>query len=95
MASSAISGECVLEAMDQRVPTITTRTAEMDQNTKKFADWRHRFDRGRKNSTLLLATGTYPGSTYQSKGWPGTFSEGEDELISARSTSGQDHLPGI
>ena len=94
MASRAISGECVLEVMDQRVPTITTRTAEMDQDTKKFGDWRHRFDPGRKNA-MFLATGTYPGSTYQSKGWSGTFCEGEDKLISARSTSGQNHLPGI
>ncbi len=95
MASSAISGERVLEAVDQRISTITTRTAEMEQNAKEFGSWRYCFDPGRKNSTLFLATGTCPRSTHQPKGWPGTFCESEDNLNGARATSGQDHLPGI
>ena len=95
MASSAISGECVLEAMDQRISTITTRTAEMEQNAKEFGSRRYCLDPGRKNSTLFLAAGTCPRSTHQPKGWPGTFCESEDNFNGACATSGQDHLPGI
>ena len=32
----------VLEAMDQGIPTIITRTVEMDKDAKKFGGWRYR-----------------------------------------------------
>ena len=78
--------------MDQGIPTIITRTAEMDKDAKKFGGRRYRFDPGRKNSTMFLATGTYPGSTHKPERWFGAFCKGEDKLISTRSTGGQNHL---